>query len=150
MDVTCVAEKSEDLAPMVLFDIGRLPGPGLNVLERADIVLLVVRPDVVSVLGGERALTLMEASEIPKERVRIVVTARRRWRVGDVSDIGGTLNYPVTGVIPWSPSAARRALESQKPASGRIGCSFTALAKAIAPDFQFATHPSGEVAPVGA
>lgn len=149
MDPDFVAESSKVLARTVLLDVGRIPGPGLGAARLADALLLVVRPDVVSVRGAERALAVLEEAGVKKDTIRLVVNGHRRRRLGDVSDIALTLRSPIAGVIPWSATSARRALETQNPTGGTIARAFTDLAATIAPEQLTVSAAPGEVTPVG-
>jgi MinD-like ATPase involved in chromosome partitioning or flagellar assembly len=130
-----VAENSRVLADTVIFDTGRIPGPSLAANEKADRILVVIRPDLISVLGAERCLAGLERESIPKEKIELVITAHRRRRVAELVDVGRALGFPVVGVIPWVPGAARRALEQQRPVkNGTAARAFSVLATKVTAD----------------
>lgn len=120
------------LRNQMIFDVGRLPGPGLAALEKVDHILVVVRADVVSVLGAERCLASIEESRMPKTKVSLVMTAHRKRRLFELAEVGRALGYPVHGVIPWVPGAARRSLEAERPIRSGTGArAFVDLAARI-------------------
>jgi MinD-like ATPase involved in chromosome partitioning or flagellar assembly len=115
VDSASVSESCRDLGGQVILDAGRIPGPSLPALSTSDRILVVVRADVISVLGAERCLGSLEDSPIPKEKVSLVMTAHRKRRVFELAEVGRALGHQVAGVIPYVPRAARRALETQRP-----------------------------------
>lgn len=132
IDPVAIAENSRALADTVILDVGRIPGPSLAAHERADRILVVVRPDLISVLGAERCLEALESESIPKEKIELVITAHRRRRLAELVDVGRALGYPVVGVIPWVPKAARRALEQQRQIKNGIATrAFSILATKV-------------------
>lgn len=56
IDPVVVAENGRALADTVILDVGRIPGPSQAAIKNVDQILVVVRPDVISVLGSERCL----------------------------------------------------------------------------------------------
>ena len=126
IDPLAIADGCRGLAQVVIFDLGRLPGPSLQATKRMDLVLVVVRPDVVSVLGAERCLAAFENS---KNNPQLVIAAHRRRHLSTSEDVGRALGNRVAGVVPWAPRAARRALEQQRPIStGPVARAFRTLA----------------------
>jgi flagellar biosynthesis protein FlhG len=105
--------------PLVIADIGRVLETNAHAAARAELVLLVVRPDLVSVLGAERALRQLEAAETGRDRIAAVVSSHERRRPADLAEIGEALRLPVLGAVPHDRRGARKALVSQSPAATR-------------------------------
>jgi Flp pilus assembly CpaE family ATPase len=102
----------------VLADLGRASEAAASVASEADRLLLVVRPDLVSVLGAERALRALEPS-IRRERIGLLLSGLERRRPGDRAEVGDALRLPIVGAVPPDARGARRALLRQSPASTR-------------------------------
>jgi len=84
----------------VVADIGRVSATTAPVAAEAELVLVVVRADLVSMLGAERALRHLEAADTSRERVRIVVSVHERRRPADRAEVGEALRLPVLGAVP--------------------------------------------------
>lgn len=131
IDLPAVARAAGSLAPFVLADAGRLPGPGLPVLAACDRVLLVVRPDPAGILAAEQALVALEGA-VPKRSVSLVASGLiRRW-MGDLADLRTLLGRPVTAVVPLVSREARRAATEQRPVRRGAARAFGGLAAEIA------------------
>jgi Flp pilus assembly CpaE family ATPase len=103
----------------VVVDIGRVSEANAPLAAEADLVMLVVRPDLVSVLGAERALRCLEAATVSRERVVAVVCGLERRRPGDRAEVADALGLPVLGAVPLDRRRMRKALLAQAPASTR-------------------------------
>ena len=115
----------------VISDVGRMGETGAAVARRADLVLLVVRADLPSVLGAERALRQLEAAGTARERIACVVSGHERRRPADLAEVADALRLPVLGAIPLGRRGARKALVSQTPVMARrLRRTFDALAAA--------------------
>lgn len=116
----------------VLCDLGRITKEGARLAAGADLVLLVVRPDLVSVLGAERALRRLEAEGVTHDRIAAVVSCIERRRPADPQEVGSALGADVIGSIPIHRSSARRALLSQIPVpKGPLPRSFDSMASRV-------------------
>lgn len=116
----------------VVADLGRVGDRTPIVAVEADRVLLVVRPDLVSVAGAERALRLLGSREFPLKRIVAIVSGLERGHPGDLAEVAGALGVPVVGSVPLHRRAARGALLSQAPvAKGRVPQAFRRLAAAL-------------------
>lgn len=113
----------------VVADVGRIDRRSAEVAARTERVLIVVKPDLISIHGAERAkVTLLEAGVEP-ERLRLVVSGWDWRHPADVAEIGDSLGAPVLRMIPLGLRAARRALHAQTPIqSGRLAKAFSGLA----------------------
>lgn len=117
----------------VVADLGRVCDKAAMIAAEADRVLLVVRPDLVSVVGAERAIRLLEARGLSRERVSVIVSGLQRRRPADVAEVAGALRVPVVASLPFDRNAARRALVTQTPiAKGRLLRAFRELAARFA------------------
>ncbi len=103
----------------VVADIGRVSEANASVAAKADLVELVVRADLVSVLGAERAMRQLEAGGTRRERIAAVVSCHERRRPADLVEVGDALGLPLLGAVPLDRRAARNALLAQAPAGGR-------------------------------
>jgi MinD-like ATPase involved in chromosome partitioning or flagellar assembly len=103
----------------VVVDIGRVSEANAPLAAEADVVLLVVRPDLVSVLGAERALRCLETATVSHEKVVAVVCGLERRRPGDRAEVADALRLPVLGAVPLDRRRTRKALIAQAPASAR-------------------------------
>jgi MinD-like ATPase involved in chromosome partitioning or flagellar assembly len=119
----------------VVADIGRVSAATAPVAAEADLVLLVVRADLVSVLGAERALRHLEAAGANRERVQAVVCGHERRRPADLAEVREALRLPVLGAVPLDRRGARKALLAQRPVTTRrlVGA-FDALSNAARRD----------------
>lgn len=116
----------------VLADLGRASGDVEEAVRDADRVILVVRPDLVSVLGAERALRWLDAADVFRERIDLVVCGIERRRPADVNEVEEALGLPVLGSVPLDRRGARTALVEQTPATTRrLRKAFDALAERI-------------------
>jgi len=113
-------------------DIGRVSEANASLAAEAELVILVVRPDLVSVLGAERALRLLEAARAGGERIAAVVCGLERRRPADKAEVADALGLPIVGAVPLDRRGARKALLAQSPASARrLRRPFDALAAAV-------------------
>lgn len=114
---------------IVVADIGRVSETNAAVAARGDLVLLVVRADLVSVLGAQRALRQLEAGGTSRDRIVAVVAGHERRRPADLPEVREALRLPVLGAVPLDRRGARKALVSQRPAgTRRLRRAFDALA----------------------
>jgi Flp pilus assembly CpaE family ATPase len=116
---------------VIVADIGRVTTTNAPIAAQADLVLLVVRADLVSVLGAERALRRLEAAGTDRERIRAVVSCHERRRPADLAEVGEALRLPIVGTIPLDRRGARKALIAQLPVATRRHLrAFDALSRA--------------------
>lgn len=116
----------------VMVDLGRVSERTPVLAAEADVLVLVVRPDLVSVAGAERALRQLASREFPLDRVRAVVSGVERKRPGDVAEVSSALGVPVLGSLPFDRRETRKAMVSQTPVTkGRLARAFAELATAV-------------------
>jgi Flp pilus assembly CpaE family ATPase len=133
----------------VIGDIGRVGETNAPVAASADLVLVVVRADLVSVLGAERAIRRLEGAGTPRDRIRLVVSGHDRRRPGDLAEVSDALHLPVLAAVPLDRRGARRAIVSQTPAaSRRLRKAFDALSAATRRTLTEAAREREAVAPV--
>lgn len=126
-----VLRVASDSGKVVIADLGRIDPQNFSLARQADLVLVVVRPDLVSVLGAERALRALRATCDPK-RLRAVVTEIERRRPGDVKEVADAIRVPVLGSVPLHRRAARWTIVSQTLADkGPLARAFSTLATAV-------------------
>jgi Flp pilus assembly CpaE family ATPase len=103
----------------VIADIGRVCKTNAPLAAEGELVILVVRADLVSVLGAQRALRQLEAAGAHRERIAAIVSGHERRRPADLVEVGEALRLPILGAVPLDRRRARRAVISQIPAGGR-------------------------------
>lgn len=114
----------------VIGDVGRVSATNAYLAAGAELVVLVVRADLVSVLGAERALRHLEAAGANRQRIEVVVNGHERRRPADLAEVGEALRIPVLGAVPLYRRGARKALLAQRPATKRrLVRAFDALSK---------------------
>jgi MinD-like ATPase involved in chromosome partitioning or flagellar assembly len=127
-----IARAARSAGRTVLTDLGRpseLVGPSASMADR---IILVVRPDLVSVLGAERALRLLDAGGVDRDRIDIVVSGVERRRPGDLAEVQDALRLAVVASVPLDRRGARKALLQQAPArTRRLRKAFDALASVM-------------------
>lgn len=116
----------------VVADLGRIGESSAATALPADLVVVVVRPDLVSVLGAERALRVLREIGVARDKLRIFVSGVDRRRPGDIAEVAAALKVEVVGSIPFARKAARRSLVQQAPiAKGRVYKAFGDLASKL-------------------
>lgn len=116
----------------VVADLGRTSDASVAAIREADRVSVVVRPDLVSVLGAQRALRRLSAAGVPLERVGVIISGLDRRRPGDRAEVQDALRVPVLHAIPFDRRGARKALLEQAPArTKRLRAAFDALAERL-------------------
>lgn len=117
---------------LVVADLGRVDARFAPALEPAELVLVVLRSDLVSIHGAERALELLLRSGIERSRLAVVVNAWQWSHAADAAEIAETLGLPSLRMIPLDRRAARRALRRQTPiARGRAARAFRQLSRQV-------------------
>lgn len=109
--------------------------PDFAVIEAADLVLLVVTPDMLAIKAALLYLDEMQTSHVVRSKHVLVLNGFGR---GDVrrKDAEGTLSLPVWGQVPFDRAAFLRALNLGEPVvtrapRSRAAASFSALAARI-------------------
>jgi MinD-like ATPase involved in chromosome partitioning or flagellar assembly len=143
-----VARAGARLAPHVLVDAGRLPGPGVDVLAQCERIIVVVVRDPVGILAGEQALQALG----PGLRRRVAVLVTGSTAQGELAEVGELLESQVLGGIPWDPDEVRRSREEQRPVAGKLARAYERLAELIVPSAraEAAPAPSRKVVADGA
>jgi MinD-like ATPase involved in chromosome partitioning or flagellar assembly len=101
----------------VVADLGRVSKANAPPAVEAERVLLVVRADLVSVLGAERALRHLEAAGTDRNRIAVVVSGHERRRPAKPRGGGG--GSAVAGPRRGASRPTRRPERAPRPASGR-------------------------------
>lgn len=123
---------ARDSGKAIVADLGRVSDDTAVVAREADLVLLVVRPDLVSVLGAERALRALKAGTVPPDRLSAVISGLERRRPADVKETADATGIRVIGSVPLHRRAARGALVAQTPVSkGPLARAFMSLASTV-------------------
>ncbi|MGH2726015.1 MAG: AAA family ATPase [Actinomycetota bacterium] len=125
-------DRMREHGSVVVADVGRVSEHTAGIAARAEVVLLVVRPDLVSVLGAERTLRALQDAGGVRDRVRLVVSGAERHRPGDLAEVSTALKVEVLCSIPFARREARRGLVQQAPvAKGRLAKAFKELASSV-------------------
>lgn len=116
----------------VVADLGRVGTDTATAIKGAQHVLVVVRPDLVSVLGAERAIRILERGGVSRDAIAGVICGIERRRPGDVREIAEALRVPILGTIPLHRAHARKSLVGQAPvARGPLAKAFRSLAEKL-------------------
>lgn len=116
----------------VVCDLGRVTDAGARIAARADLVVVVVRPDLVSVLGAERAVRGLVSEGVARDRICALVSGVERRRPADVSEVRTALDLEVIGSVSLHRPSARKSLLSQMPvAKGPLMRAFDVLAATV-------------------
>lgn len=133
---------------IVVADIGRVATTNMSIAAQAELVLLVVKADLVSVLGAERALRQLEAAGTDRKRIGAVVSGHERRRPADLAEVGEALRLPIVGAVPADRRGARKALIAQQPVgTRRLTRAFDAISTAARHTLPDAPGESEAVAP---
>lgn len=117
------------LGRSVVADLGRVLQGFTHTATQTERVIVVTRPDIVSVHGAERAIDALTSSGVPESSIGVVVNAWSWKQAADLAEIEGALRCPVLGMIPRNDRAASRALRDQGPVTARkVAKSFDNLA----------------------
>lgn len=112
----------------VVADVGRVDEASATVARGVDLCIVVARPDLVSVLGAERALRHLERGGVDRTRIVSVLCGADRRRPADVAEVAEALRVPLLGTVPWNRRAARKEMTSQRPAEkGPLARAFALL-----------------------
>jgi Flp pilus assembly CpaE family ATPase len=127
--ITGILRAARATGRTVLADLGRASEAVASPVAAADHVILVVRPDLVSVLGAQRALRQIDAGGVSVERIGLLVSGIERRRPADLAEVKEALGLPILGSVPLDRRGARKALVQQTPAATRrLRKAFDALA----------------------
>ncbi|MFY9588108.1 MAG: P-loop NTPase [Actinomycetota bacterium] len=130
--LSCLVSRAKQTDRTVVVDIGRITTDSAIVAREADFILIVVRPDLVSVLGAERALRSLKERRVDFSHTAAVISGLERRRPGDIAEVAKAMGISVAGTIPLHHRSARQALIAQKPIQkGRLHKSFRMLAEEV-------------------
>ncbi len=87
----------------------------LAALDKADEVLLLVAPELASVVNVKTALEIFDSLGYPKDKVRLVLNRTFERHSLAQSDLENALNHRVNVVIPFAPDLCVPALNSGAP-----------------------------------
>jgi MinD-like ATPase involved in chromosome partitioning or flagellar assembly len=134
---------------LVVADLGRVDRRCAEVAVEMDLVLLVVRPDLISIHGAQRAKQALTGAGVSESRVRLVVSGRERKHPADVGEISEAVGIEAVGMIPIARRQARKTLRNQLPITqGRAARAFAKLATRTAgePQREMKAAPEAAVA----
>ena len=131
----------------VVADLGRVDARSAQVANGVDLLLLVVRPDLISTHGAQRAKETLMAAGVEESKMRLVISGRQWKHAADVAEISEAVGVRSIEAIPYAPRAARKALRTQIPvAKGRSSKAFSMLASRIINEQQQEITVAAEVA----
>lgn len=117
----------------IVADLGRVLPRFAETVAQADLVIVVTRPDIVSVHGAERAIDALTSNGVAKSDIGLVVNDWSWRQAADLAEIADSLRTPVLGMIPRNTRAVRQALRYQAPVTARkIVKAFDELAGQVA------------------
>lgn len=123
-----ILESARQSERVVVADLGRVDSRSAAVGQEADLVVVVVRPDLISTHGAQRAKEALLSAGVHQSRLRLVVSGSSLRRAADVAEIDDIVEMPLLGMIPVARGAARRALQAQLPIlKGRAPKAFAAI-----------------------
>ncbi|MCB9671166.1 MAG: AAA family ATPase [Alphaproteobacteria bacterium] len=82
--------------------------------QAADTIVLITTPDITSVRDALRKIRMLQAADVPKERIRLVVN---RWYKGafvSLEDIKENLGIPVSATVADDPRTVEQAVNEGK------------------------------------
>ncbi|MCB9675014.1 MAG: AAA family ATPase [Alphaproteobacteria bacterium] len=82
--------------------------------QAADSVVLVTTPDVTSVRDAFRRLRLIQAMDVPKERIRLVVNRQHKNAFVSLADIKQNLGLPVVATVADDARTVEQAVNEGK------------------------------------
>jgi len=125
-----VVERLGDLFPVVVCDVGRDPTAPLvcSAVDRADVVLLTARADLVGTWNAERVLAALPSN--CRASTRLVVSRVRRGE--SPQELAAVLDVPLAAIVPLHAAEARRAVAAQRPMTGRGLRAIKSLARELA------------------
>ncbi len=107
----------------------------LTLLERSDLILLLVGQDIMSIKDAALMNEVIRMLDLPPERMMLVVSQYERRLPVPPEKVSAHLKLPLAGVIPWDLKAAWTALQRGLPmlrTGGRdVVNGFRQLAKAV-------------------
>lgn len=106
---------ASDADGLLVADLGRVDGLAADVAAGSDQVIVVVRPDLISTHGAQRAKETLLESGVPEDRLSLVINGWEWRRTGDVAEVAEAIGLPSVGMIPLVRRAARKALQAQLP-----------------------------------
>ncbi|MGH2703701.1 MAG: AAA family ATPase [Actinomycetota bacterium] len=117
---------------LVVADLGRVDERVAEVAAGADLILVVVRPDLVSTFGAERAREALLSAGANPSRMRLVTNAFEWRHAAEAAEVASAVGIASIAMIPLNRRGARRALEAQTPVGGRrLAKAFGELAGAV-------------------
>ena len=106
----------QTLAPYLIIDAGNhFSDPTLTILERADIILLVLAPELASVNASYQALKVFNDLGFPADKVLPVVNRVISQNTLDVTKIASGLKKQIFVEIPYDSKAMVKAINQGTP-----------------------------------
>lgn len=87
----------------------------LTLLERSDLILLLVGQDIMSIKDAALMNDVVRLLDLPPERIMLVVSQYERRLPVAPEKISNHLKLPLAGVIPWDLKGAWTALQRGQP-----------------------------------
>lgn len=124
-----ILESAAQSEPLLIADLGRIDDRSAEVARAADLTVIVLRPDLISTHGTQRAAEVLLGAGIEKARLRLLVSGLSLRRAADAGEISQVVGIPSVGMIPLDRAGARKALQSQLPVlKGRAAKAFVEVA----------------------
>lgn len=88
----------------------------LAMLDAADLILLILAPEMISLRATLATLEVFRGLDYPKERYAVVLNVNTPSRRAlSRKDIEGALSVPLAGIIPYDPDRAIEAINKGQP-----------------------------------
>jgi len=144
-----VLEKAQAAGYLTVIDLDSdLRDSTLVTLEKADAVLLLTTPDLLSIYACRRFTQEAELIGLRTEKFRLVInraTARTDLPEAELLDLIG---LPLAGRVPSLPGLAAAVNRGMMSATGRSNTDFTVALQQVADNLQFAGVPDSPLARV--
>ena len=143
-----VLELAAEAAPMVIADLPHTMGAEVyEVLQRADVILLVLRLDFTSLRHARRLMDYLRDAGLSSDRIRVVVNRHRQPGEVPVGDAENALGTKIGHLLMDDPKGVNRANNNGVPIvldapSSKLAGQITALATSLQTSADPAASPS--------
>jgi pilus assembly protein CpaE len=111
-----VLELAAESSPIVVADLPHTIGPQVyEVLQRADVILLVIRLDFTSLRHAKRLMDYLKEAGISSERLQVVVNRHKQPNEVPVQDAEAALGRKITHLLLDDPKTVNRANNNGTP-----------------------------------
>jgi pilus assembly protein CpaE len=143
-----ILELSAEAAPIVVADLPHTMGAqSYEVLQRADVILLVLRLDFTSLRHARRLMDYLRDAGLSSDRIRVVVNRHRQAGEVPVGDAENALGTKIGHLLLDDPKGVNRANNNGTPIvldapTSKLAVQITALAASLQAGSNPAASPS--------